>query len=379
MSDEDFITKSVCPLLSFTDRAAYNTKRNADNKDPKELLLLRLLLVQCQRMMNVSLKHLEGRDTAPLPLNNADRGQRRKAYQKQLETAGELFEDALCHAHCIEDDAFSMVQRGELSYLSPLHCPTSAQESGQERLTSKSSRPDAPGIFLVGPGAAKQRLEVQGEKERPEVTVVDAMDLGNALKRRGGGFQVGGLMDDDKHEKIGSFLLRHLRKAAPRSDMVPPTVDDILDCDKAIFVELAKRCERDPMGLASIHLHIPDVLGDPEILAMVGCRYGQPSSSSSTGPAKRSNPQGGAVAKPNAKPKPTPGPNAAKNKVQRDRKNARIKAEREELEALRASSSSTGGNSIPPPPPAPAAAQEGQWRAPWKGKKGRGKGQKGAK
>ena len=127
---------------------------------------------------------------------------------------------------------------------------------------------------------------------------------------------MGGLMEATTHEKIRSFLIRHLRKTAPRNDLIGPSVEEVLECDKAIVVELQKRCNRDDAGLASLALHIDSVLQDTEIVAMVGWHM-----SSGTAAARR---EGADIpgAPPAAKTKATPGPNAAKNKAKKDRQNA---------------------------------------------------------
>ena len=149
VAEEMFIDKIVCVMLRI-DRGAYDARVARDGKDPKERLLLSRLFGEAQRMLHVSLKALEGPGETPPHINDADRTQRRKAYATQIQNAGLYFEDETRHAHCIEDDAFLMLQRGHLSYLHPKHCPTRDQEVALEHLTNKSMRPDAPGFAEFG-------------------------------------------------------------------------------------------------------------------------------------------------------------------------------------------------------------------------------------
>ena len=65
-------------------------------------------------------------------------------------------------------------------------------------------------------------------------------------------------------------MIRHLRKESPRADLIGPSMEEILECDKAIFVALQEKCDRDLAGLASLPLYIDSVLDNNEILAMVG-------------------------------------------------------------------------------------------------------------
>ena len=225
----------------------------------------------------------------------------------------------MCHAHCIEDDAFLMLQRGHLSYLHPKHCPTREQEVALEHLTNKSMRPDAPGFAESGKFAAY----LQGAKEeRPLAACSTLIDISEALRRRGGGFQVGGLMDACVHERIRSFLIRHLRKESPRPDLIAPSVEEVLECDKAIFVALQKGCDRDDAGLASLSLQVDKVLENNEIIAMVvGVKMGHAPRGQQP---KREAPASSQATPPAAKAKVTPGDKAAKNKAQRDSKKARM-------------------------------------------------------
>ena len=145
VSDNDFITKVVCPLLQ-KDRATYDHQVAHDNREPVELLRFRQLLTESQRMLHSSLKTLESPDQPVQNISQADRRERRKAYQTMIEGAGMFFENESCHGHCIEDDAFLMLQKGYLTYLHPKHCPSRDQETAQEHLTNKGSRPDAAGF-----------------------------------------------------------------------------------------------------------------------------------------------------------------------------------------------------------------------------------------
>ena len=368
VADDAFITKIVCPLLKTT-RADYdqNVKDNND-REPKELLNLRFLFTECQRLIHASLKTLESPDVAPQQISAADRHQRRIAYGAQLETAGYFFEGRSCHAHCIEDDAFLMLQRGHMNYLHPMHCPTRDQETAQEHLTNRTLRPDAPGFKEFG----KLAQLMQGQ-ERPEAACSTVMDISDALRRRGRGFQIGGLMDSKSHEVIRQFLLKHLMKEPPRPDLIGPSVEEILAADEAIFVELQKKCDKDPSGLGSVSLHIKDVLNDMEIQGMVMYKQGP---SSSGRPTKRE--AAAAAGPPVHKAKgAAPGGNAAKNKAQRDRKKAREHADRAELERLRGGAPAAIQQPPPMPPiggwPNQQAGGKAQGKGKGKGNKGKGK------
>ena len=139
VAEEMFIDKIVCVMLRMN-RGAYDARVAQDGKDPKERLLLSRLFGEAQRMLHVSLKALEGPGETPQHINDADRTQRRKAYATQIQNAGLYFEDEMCHAHCIEDDAFLMLQRGHLSYLHPKHCPTVVSEAESLVRQAGSSR-----------------------------------------------------------------------------------------------------------------------------------------------------------------------------------------------------------------------------------------------
>ena len=252
--DDDFITRVVCPLLG-KNRGQYDAEVAMANREPVELLRLRQLFTESQRMLHASLKTLENPDQPVQNISQADRRERRKAYQTQLEGAGQWFENELCHGHCIEDDAFLMLQKGYLSYLHPKHCPSRDQETAQEHLTNKGSRPDAAG-FKVTNNRTGESVNLSNPEDRPQAACTTLMDLSDALRRRGGGFQVGGLLDASDHEKIRSFLIKHLRKESPRADLIGPSMEEVLDCDKAIFIALQKKCDRDASGLASLPLYM---------------------------------------------------------------------------------------------------------------------------
>ena len=176
-------------------------------------------------------------------------------------------------------------------------------------------------------------------------------------------------MEATTHENIRSFLIRHLRKTTPRNDFIGPSVEEVLECDKAIFVELQKRCDRDDAGLAGLALHVDPVLQDTETVAMVGWHMGSGRAS-----ARR---KGADIpgAPPAAKAKTTPGPNAAKHKAKKDRQNAQRAAEKAELERLRqgAGGHTPGAHPGPPQTPHPNAKCGGKAQREGKGK-GRGKG-----
>ena len=96
----------------------------------------------------------------------------------------------------------------------------------------------------------------------------------DALRRRGGGFEVGGLLENCHHEKIVGFLLRSLRKPMLRADYVPPTIADALACDKEIFAKLSKLCSRDASGIQSLPTYIPPVLDHAEIVQLMVPKIG---------------------------------------------------------------------------------------------------------
>ena len=152
--EEEFITKVVCPLLK-QERHEYDAAREAAKKDCIELIRLRLLFTKCTRMLHISLKSLETTDAPLQNISQADRRARRKNYAAQLDGAGLYFEDDTCHAHCIEDDAFLMLQKGYLTYLHPRHCPTRGQETAQEHLTNKGYRPEAYGFKVTDERTSK--------------------------------------------------------------------------------------------------------------------------------------------------------------------------------------------------------------------------------
>lgn len=178
VSDDTFITKCVCQLFRGS-RADYDTiRQNHGGREPKELLPLRFRFTKCQRMIHASLKTLESPDMAPQQIGAADRHQRRIQYCNQLKAAGLFFSGRSCYAHCVEDDAFLMLQRAHLTYLHPQHCPTRDQETAQEHLTNKTMRPDAPGFMEFGTLAQL----MQGQ-ERPTAACSTVMDISDALHR----------------------------------------------------------------------------------------------------------------------------------------------------------------------------------------------------
>jgi len=273
-----------------------------------------------------------------------------------------LFEDELCHAHCIEDDAFQMMQQGQIFYLHPKHCPTRDQESAMEHLTNKMRRPKVAALDQLG-----KALEALKEaEERPEASCNTILEFGDALRRRGGGFEVGGLLDSAVHEKIRSFLVRSLRKPSPRADMVPPSIEEVLECDKQIWVMLARKCARDPAGLASLPKHIPVVLDNNEIIAIVNFKYGSRStprvSDAPTRAATKVRPS------PKAEGGGAPSPKAAANKAKRRRKAERERNERAELASFRAAAPHPGPPAHPHPDNAAGGGKGG------KGGKGKAKG-----
>ena len=150
-------------------------------------------------------------------------------------------------------------------------------------------------------------------------------------------------------------------------------MEEILAADKAIFVELQKKCDKDPSGLGSVSLHIKDVLNDMEIQGMVMYKQG-PSSSGRQSKREAAVAAGPPVHKAKGG---APGGNAAKNKAQRDRKKAREQADRAELERLRAGAPAA----VPLPPPMPPiggwpnqqAGGKAQGKGKGKGNKGKGK------
>ena len=192
------------------------------------------------------------------------------------------------------------------------------------------------------------------------------MDLSDALRRRGGGFQVGGLLDASAHEKTRSFLIKHLRKESPRADLVGPSIDEILECDKAIFVALQKKCDRDPTGLASLALHIDNVLDNGEILAMVGYHL-----TPSGGRAQKRGSKASSV-QPVAKVKA--GANPSKSKAKKDRQKQRAADDRAELERLRAAAAPNAASHNPSQRALDPLPPPGGWKGGKKGGKGKGKG-----
>ena len=178
-------------------------------------------------------------------------------------------------------------------------------------------------------------------------------------------------MDACVHERIRNFLIGHLRKESPRPDLIAPSVEEVLECDKAIFVALQKRCDRDDAGLASLSVQVDKVLENNEIIAMVGFKMGH---APRVQQPKREAPAGSQATPPAAKAKVASGDKAAKNKAQRDRKKARMQEEKAELARLR--NHAPGAHPGPPVHP-----HSGNTQGTGAGKgKGKGKGKaKGAK
>ena len=307
-------------------RADYdNTYKDVD---PHELLPLRQLFNESQKMLHASLKALDSSEgsAGAQPLNEDERSLRRNAYANKSEMSGQMFEDELCHEHCIEDDAFQMMQQGQIFYLHPKHCPTRDQESAMEHLTNKMRRPKVAALDQLG-----EALEaLKDAEERPEAACNTILEFGDTLRRRGGGFEVGGLLDSAVHEKIRSFLVRSLRKPSPRADMVPPSIEEVLEYDKQIWVALAGKCARDPAGLPSLPKHIPTVLDNHEIISIVNFNYGARSTprvaDAPTRAATKVRPA------PKAEGGGTAGPNAERNRAKRQRKLERERNDRAELD-----------------------------------------------
>ena len=364
VEEDTFHKKVVLVLLNMTD-VDYNGPPH--NGRHAHLSGIRQIFGECQRMLHAAMAQVGSTgDQKAQPIHDSERSHRRITYQRKLEGNGLLFEDELCHAHCIEDDANLMRQREQLSYLHPKNCPTRDQEIQVEQLSGgKSQRPEV--TALTDKGAYTFKFP---EEERPDCTVASLLTLQDVFRRRGGGFEVGGLMDNHVHEQIVNFLMKHLRRVPYRDDLVPPTIQDALECDKEIFTRLSKLCSRDMAGLDSLPVHVPKVLEQNEIVTMVACRIGTATRKRPAAEHENWTPAAKHTPGPKAKPTGQPGPNADKNREKRKRQADNRRGMAEELIKYRAADPNA-------PPPPPKGGKKGKGKA--KGAKGKGKGAKGGK
>ena len=343
--------------------------------EPREANQIRRLFNQSGLLLQHDLRVNEGLPDGQIQavLAEADRSERRKALRVMLTPMN--CRGTLQHAVCTEDDGWIMYQRNHLIYLHPKHCPTRDQEVAMEDLSHKSHRPEAPG-FAKELG---KLAELITEKTRLETPVhICLLSLDEAFMRRGMAFHIIGIMSWPSHEKIRRLLMESLRETIIRDDEVAISYDDVIACDKQIFVMINHLCEDGtrpgPKGLP-IDLCIDQVLTHRKIDRMLRTRIGktghQPAAAHSG--AKRESP-----------PK---GSNTEKNRAKRARQAANKKKTNAELNNLKASGEGKGKkrrkgkanwdadwddtSTPPPPPPPPAGGGKG-------GKKG-GKGGKGGK
>jgi hypothetical protein len=271
-----------------------------------------------------------------------------------------------------------MYQKNHVIYLHPKHCPTRDQEVIMEDLSHKSNRPEAPGLAKE----LGKLADLITEKPKLETPVhLCLLSLDEAFMRRGMAFHVVGIMNWTTHEKTRRLLMEALRETTVRDDEVAISYEDVITCDKQIFVMINHICEDGirpgPKGLP-IDLCIDEVLKHRKIDRMLRTRIGKTGSA----PAKR-----------DASPAGTS--NTERNRAKRARQAASKKKTAAELNTLRQNASGGGdgkrkrgkkgkgwddswndSSTTPPPPPPPAPKGDRGGKG---GKGGKGKGGKGGK
>jgi hypothetical protein len=381
VDDKKFTKRVICILLEkdWDDYKAIWKLRS----EPREAMHIRRLFNQCGLLLQHDLRvneGLPGGQTQAI-LSDADRNERRKALRAML--APMNCRGTLQHAVCSEDDVWIMYQRNHVIYLHPKHCPTRDQEVLMEDLSHKSNRPDAPGLAKE----LGKLADLITDKPRLETPVhVCLLSLDEALMRRGMAFHVIGVMSWPSHEKTRRTLMEALREVTVRSDEVAISYDDLIACDKQIFVMINELCEEGirpgPQGLP-VDLVIDKVLAHRKVDRMLRTRIGKSSYTEREPVAKREPPS-------------DKGANTDKNRAKRQRQAANKKKTNQELASYHQQNIGGGGGRgkgdgggkgagrrrgkgnqdnawsppTPPPPPNGKGGKQGKGKD---GKQGKGK------
>ena len=165
------------------------------------------------------------------------------------------------------------------------------------------------------------------------------------------------------HDKIRTFLMNALRSQPYRNDMIPPTMEDILAADKAIWVELAEKHQgmqgwSDPSS-CPLDQWVQVVLEMPKITFMIQHRMmAGPTHAQGSGATK----PGGTTETPGGKGKGGGKGGQTSNQKTKNR-NARRKRQAQELQELKALYAEDN--------------PKGKGRGKGKGRRGRGRGGRG--
>ena len=169
--------------------------------------------------------------------------------------AGQVIEGATEPGHCLLDQAVQMHEKNQLTYIPPEKCVSRLHE-----LTS-SKQPDR----LIEIESSK--LVVKEKKEDLEVAAQSALQVQEALRRRGLALDFADVCTFAAHEKYLQLLFTHLHRDPP-SGFVRCTVSQLVAADKEVWKRLIQdnvKPRRAADGSKPVDGKLDDVLKSYEV------------------------------------------------------------------------------------------------------------------
>ena len=164
--------------------------------------------------------------------------------------AGLLIEGPLDPGHSLLDACAQMHFANEIKYLAPERCVSRMHEITHQKSPAKQIEIDA------------DRLIVKERSEVPDEAAHSALQVKEALERRGIGLVFADMVTYTAYSKYLTALFAHMHRD-PLPGYARTSVSQIISADKAVWAKLLEdgiKPRRDPAGILPIDLHLMKAL-----------------------------------------------------------------------------------------------------------------------
>ena len=178
----------------------------------------------------------------------AERESKMKAIKKRL--TGLLIEGPLEPGHGLLDIAASMMQLNEVKYIPPEKCISRTYEVMNQKSPTKQLDISA------------ENLIVKEKQDTPDMTVTSALQVQEALQRRGIALVFADLVTHESYTRYLTALFGHLHRDPP-AGYSRTTVSQLVSADKSVWqmlLEEGVQPKRDEMGLLALDTKLMESL-----------------------------------------------------------------------------------------------------------------------
>ena len=215
-----------------------------------DIAIAKRLLFESQTLVMQSIKEMASTpsDSSVKRVPNVERESKMKVLKKRL--AGLLVEGPLEPGHSLLDAAAAMVQSNEFKYLPPEKCVSRTHEVMNAKTPNKQI------------DISSETLVIKENREVPDMSVASALQVQEALQRRGLALVFADAIEWDSYSRYITTLFSHLHREPP-AGFARCSVSQLVAADKAVWqliIEEDVKPKRDESGTLALNTCLMDAL-----------------------------------------------------------------------------------------------------------------------